>query len=260
MPAKRARIDKLLVDRGLVGSRERARRLVMAGDVWVAERRVDKPGTLVPAEAPVEVRGSDIPFVSRGGLKLDAALDHWHIEVQGAVAVDIGASTGGFTDCLLQRGARQVFAIDVGYGQFAWKLRQDPRVRLFERVNIRDVDPSILPAPADLAVVDVSFISLRLVLPQVIRLVHPQGTILALVKPQFEVGKGEVGKGGVVRDPTQQQAVVAHIREFGTSLELACHGDFPSPVPGPKGNREFFLYFTCGPPLAVINDAVNQPS
>ncbi len=260
MPAKRARIDKLLVDRGLVGSRERARRLVMAGDVWVAERRVDKPGTLVPAEAPVEVRGSDLPFVSRGGLKLDAALSHWHIDVHGAIAVDIGASTGGFTDCLLQRGARQVFAIDVGYGQFAWKLRQDPRVRLFERVNIRDVDPSILPAPVDVAVVDVSFISLRLVLPQVIRLVRPQGTILALVKPQFEVGKGEVGKGGVVRDPAQHQAVVARIREFGTSLGLACHGDFPSPLPGPKGNREFFLYFTCGPSPGAPNEAVSQPS
>ena len=248
MPAKRARIDKLLVERGLVGSRERARRLVMSGDVWAAEQRVDKPGTLVPIEAPLEVRGSDLPFVSRGGLKLDAALSHWQIDVHEAVAIDIGASTGGFTDCLLQRGARQVFAIDVGYGQIAWKLRQDHRVRLFERVNIRDLDPRLVPGPVDLAVIDVSFISLRLVLPHAMPLVRPQGTIVALVKPQFEVGKGEVGKGGVVRDPEQHRAAVASIRAFGTSLGLTCHGECPSPVAGMKGNREFFLHFTCGLP------------
>lgn len=244
MPAKRSRIDKLLVERGLVGSRERARGLVMSGAVWVGEHRIDKPGTLVRTEAPVEVRGADIPFVSRGGLKLDAALTHWAIDVRGLVAVDVGASTGGFTDCLLQRGARRVYAIDVGYGQFAWKLRHDARVELFERANIRNFDPRLVSQLADLAVVDVSFISLRLVLPVVIKLVRPQGTILALVKPQFEVGKGEIGKGGVVRNPEQHKFAVEAIQTFGNCLRLTCHGDFLSPVPGPKGNREFFLYFT----------------
>jgi 23S rRNA (cytidine1920-2'-O)/16S rRNA (cytidine1409-2'-O)-methyltransferase len=185
-----------------------------------------------------------MPFVSRGGLKLDAALTHWAIDVGGLAAVDVGASTGGFTDCLLQRGARRVYAIDVGYGQFAWKLRQDQRVQLFERANIRDFDPRLLSHPADVAVVDVSFISLRLVLPVVIKLVRPHGIILALVKPQFEVGRGNVGKGGVVRNPEQRQAAVDAVQKFGSSLGLTCHGAFLSPVPGPKGNREFFVYFT----------------
>jgi 23S rRNA (cytidine1920-2'-O)/16S rRNA (cytidine1409-2'-O)-methyltransferase len=246
MPAKRARVDKLLVERGLVSSRERARRLVMAGAVWVADQRIDKPGTLVPVEAPLELRGADIPFVSRGGVKLDAALTHWNIDVRGTVAIDVGASTGGFTDCLLQRGAQRVSAIDVGYGQFAWKLRQHPRVELFERCNIRDFATHRLARPADLAVIDVSFISLRLVLPGVVALVRPHGTILALVKPQFEVGKGEVGKGGVVRDPEQHRAAVAAIRAAGVSVGLICHGEYASPLPGSKGNREFFVYFTVG--------------
>ncbi|HXQ23762.1 MAG TPA: TlyA family RNA methyltransferase [Candidatus Acidoferrales bacterium] len=253
MPAPRARIDKVLVDRGLAGSRDRARRLIMAGEVWIGAQRVDKPGTLVGIDAPIEVRGSDIPFVSRGGLKLQAALEHWHIDVRDLVAVDIGASAGGFTDCLLQRGARHVYAIDVGYGQFAWTLRQDPRVTLIERTNVRSFDPSRLPEAADVAVIDVSFISLRLVLPTAIKLVRPNGVILPLVKPQFEVGKGEVGKGGVVRDPAQQQAAVDAIRSFAPSLGLACRGDYLCPVPGPKGNREFFLYFVA-PPSSDFND------
>jgi 23S rRNA (cytidine1920-2'-O)/16S rRNA (cytidine1409-2'-O)-methyltransferase len=244
MRPKHARIDKLLVDRGLVGSRDRARRLVMSGAVWIADRRVDKPGAVVPVDAALVVRGADMPFVSRGGLKLDGALSHWEIDVRGLVAVDIGASTGGFTDCLLQRGARHVFAIDVGYGQFAWKLRQDRRVTLFERANIRSFAPAQLPQLADLAVIDVSFISLRLVLPVAIGLVRPDGTILALVKPQFEVGKGEVGKGGVVRDPTQRLAIIAAVRTFGIGLGLSCGGDYPSPILGPQGNQECFLYFT----------------
>jgi 23S rRNA (cytidine1920-2'-O)/16S rRNA (cytidine1409-2'-O)-methyltransferase len=246
MPAKRVRVDKLLVDRGLVGSLDRARRLVMSGDVWLGDQRILKPSDLVGIDAALEVRGADIPFVSRGGVKLQGALDHWNIDVHGLVAVDIGASTGGFTDCLLQRGARHVFAIDVGYGQFAWKLRQDARVTLFERANIRAFEPSRLPESVDLAAIDVSFISLRLVLPTAIRLLRSQGRILALVKPQFEVGKGEVGKGGVVRDPTQHESVVQEIKDFGESLGLSCHGVSPSPIEGPKGNREFFLYFTVG--------------
>jgi len=240
----RARLDKLLVDRGFVGSRERARRLIMSGEVWVHDQRVDKPGALVPVDAELELRGADIPFVSRGGLKLDAALAHWNIEVQGVVAVDVGASTGGFTDCLLQRGARHVFAIDVGYGQFAWALRQDPRVTLFERANIRKFDPERLPQRAGLAVIDVSFISLRLVLPTVLRLVEPDAIILPLVKPQFEAGRTQVGKGGVVRDPEVRRAAVEAAKGYGADLSLACRGDFPSPILGPKGNQEFFLYFS----------------
>jgi 23S rRNA (cytidine1920-2'-O)/16S rRNA (cytidine1409-2'-O)-methyltransferase len=240
---KSARLDKLLVDRGLVASRERARRLVMAGAVWVGDHRIDKAGVLVPVDASVEVRGADIPFVSRGGLKLDAALTHWNIEVQGVVAVDVGASTGGFTDCLLQRGARHVYAIDVGYGQFAWSLRQDPRVTLFERANIRSFEPAKLPERAGVVVIDVSFISLRLVLPGVLRLAHPGATILPLVKPQFEAGRAQVGKGGVVRDPEIQRAVVEAVKGYGADLGLACLEDFPSPILGPKGNQEFFLHF-----------------
>lgn len=244
MPAKRERLDKLLVERGLVGSRERARRLIMSGEVWVAGQRVDKPGALVPVDSTPEVRGADIPFVSRGGLKLDAALTHWNIDVRGLVAVDVGASTGGFTDCLLQRGARHVFAIDVGYGQFAWALRQDPHVTLFERANIRAFDPAKLPELTELAVIDVSFISLRLVLPAVIKLVVPGAIILPLVKPQFEVGRAEVGKGGVVRDPKLQESAVDTVKDCGQALGLTYLGDCPSPIKGPKGNQEFLLYFT----------------
>ena len=242
MTTKRARLDKLLVDRGFVGSRERARRLIMSGEVWMRDQRVDKPGALLPIDAELEVRGADIPFVSRGGLKLDAALTYWNIDVRGAVAVDVGASTGGFTDCLLQRGARHVFAIDVGYGQFAWRLRQDPRVTLFERTNIRNFDPEGLVERAGLAVIDVSFISLRLVLPAVLRLVDPGAIILPLVKPQFEAGRAHVGKGGVVRDPGVQRAAVEAVKGYGAALGLISIGDFPSPILGPKGNQEFFLY------------------
>jgi 23S rRNA (cytidine1920-2'-O)/16S rRNA (cytidine1409-2'-O)-methyltransferase len=243
---QRARLDKLLVDRGLAGSRERARGLIMSGEVWVHDQRVDKPGALVATDAEVELRGADIPFVSRGGVKIEAALGHWQIDVRGLVAVDVGASTGGFTDCLLQRGARHVFAIDVGYGQFAWTLRQDPRVTLFERANIREFAPERLPKLAALAVIDVSFISLRLVLPAVLRLVEPGAIILPLVKPQFEVGRGQVGKGGVVRDPEVQRAAVEVVKGYGAALGLIFRGDFPSPIPGPKGNQEFFVYFTYG--------------
>ena len=244
MPPKRIRADKLLVERGLVSSRERARRLIMAGEVWADSQRVHRPDALLAEESGLEIRGTDIPFVSRGGLKLDGALAHWNIDVRGLVAVDIGASTGGFTDCLLQRGARRVFAIDVGYGQFAWKLRHDSRVELFERTNIRAFDPTLLTEAADLVVIDVSFISLRLVLPVALKLIRPVATLLPLVKPQFEVGKGEVGKGGVVRDPAQQRAAVDAICACGLALGLAFRGEYPSPILGPKGNQEFFLYFT----------------
>jgi len=238
----RVRIDKLLVDRGLVGSRDRATRLVLAGEVWLGDRCIDKAGALVPSDAPIEIRGQDIPYVSRGGLKLAAALDHWSIDVRGRIALDIGASTGGFTDCLLQRDASQVIAIDVGYGQFAWKLRQDPRVVLFERTNIRTFTPERLSDSPSIAVVDVSFISLRLVLPSIVNLLARGAILLPMVKPQFEVGKGQVGKGGVVREETVRLAAVESVRTFAIESGLLCHGELISPVPGPKGNREYFLY------------------
>jgi 23S rRNA (cytidine1920-2'-O)/16S rRNA (cytidine1409-2'-O)-methyltransferase len=238
---KRERLDKLLVDRGTVASRERARRLVMAGAVRVGDQVIDKPSALVAIDAPIVVSGDDIPFVSRGGLKLAGALDAFETPVAGRVVLDVGASTGGFTDCVLQRGARAVIAIDVGYGQFAWTLRNDPRVTLLERTNIRQLDTAVLPAMPELAVIDVSFISLRLVLPTVVGVLAAAGDIVALVKPQFEVGKGQVGSGGVVRDPALHASSVASVRQCGLDLGLSVVGECESPLQGPKGNREFFL-------------------
>lgn len=238
---KRVRLDKLLVDKGQAASRDRAQRLIMAGAVRVNGQVVDKPGTSIDANVPVEVADADIPFVSRGGLKLEAALSHFGVPVADRVVLDIGASTGGFTDCVLQRGARAVIAIDVGYGQFDWTLRQDPRVVLLERCNVRFLDAKDLPLVPTLVVIDVSFISLTLVLPKVVSLV-PHGEVLPLVKPQFEVGKGQVGKGGVVRDAQLRAAAVDTVRTYAESLGLECKGAFESPVPGPKGNLETFLY------------------
>lgn len=242
-PPTRERIDKLLVDRGTVASRERARRLIMSGAVRVADQVVDKPGTLVRTDASIRVTEQDLPFVSRGGVKLEAALDRFGTQVAGRTVLDVGASTGGFTDCVLRRGAAHVVAIDVGYGQFAWPLRRDARVTLCERTNIRHLARERLPVSPDLAVLDASFISLRLVLPKVVELLAPRGEILALVKPQFEVGKGLVGKGGVVRDPKLHEQAVATVRAAGQALGLECVGRCESPILGPKGNREFFLAF-----------------
>lgn len=240
---QRARLDRLLVERQCVASRERARRLIMAGLVRVDGRPVQKPGTLVATDCRIELVESETRFASRGGIKLDSALDHFGVVVRDAVVLDVGASTGGFTDCVLRRGARAVIAVDVGYGQFAWSLRNDPRVTLLERTNIRYLDKSRLPYLPNLAVIDVSFISLRLVLPKVVELLAPGGEIVALVKPQFEVGKGRVGKGGVVREEDLQRGAVEAIRACGEDLGLCCLGESESPIRGPKGNREFFLYF-----------------
>ena len=238
---RRERLDKRLVDEGHAASRERARALVMAGAVRVGDRMVDKPGALVDAAAPLTVTGADIPYVSRGGVKLAGALAALQLDVAGRLVLDVGASTGGFTDCVLQRGARAVIAVDVGYGQLAWSLRQDPRVTLIERCNIRHLAPERLPATPDLAVVDVSFISLELVLPKVLALLAPGATIVALVKPQFEVGKGQVGGGGVVRDPALHAAARGRVRACAEALGLTVLGECESPIQGPKGNREFFL-------------------
>jgi 23S rRNA (cytidine1920-2'-O)/16S rRNA (cytidine1409-2'-O)-methyltransferase len=239
MVAERRRLDQVLVERGLVSSRERAQAMVRAGLVRVGGTLTDRPNQLVGADQAIEVAGAT-EYVSRGGEKLAAALDAFGIDPRGRHCLDVGASTGGFTDVLLQRGAQRVIAVDVGYGQLAWSLRQDARVTVMERVNIRHLDQ--LPEPADLAVIDVSFISLRLVLPRVRELLSPPGEVVALVKPQFEVGKGAVGKGGVVRDPEQHHQVLDELRGFAGEIGYEVAGQIPSPVLGAKGNREFLLY------------------
>jgi len=236
------RLDVLLVDRGLVASRERARALILAGAVLVNEEPVDKAGALIAEEAAVRIRGEDHPYVSRGGVKLKGALDALNIRVDGFSALDVGASTGGFTDCLLQQGARKVYAVDVGYGQIAWKLRNDPRVVLFERTNIRHFQGVGVEEPVDIATIDTSFISLRHVIPSVLRFVKDGGMILALVKPQFEVGRGEVGKKGVVRDPAVHLRVVGELAAFFVEQGLSVRGTCESPLTGPEGNKEFFIW------------------
>jgi len=241
---KKERLDKLLVSRGLVQSRERARALILAGKVVVGDHAVDKAGAQVAGDAELRLKGEDIPFVSRGGMKLAAGLDAFALDVTGQVAIDVGASTGGFTDCLLQRGAARVYAVDVGYGQLAWSLREDPRVINLERTNIRELTPGQLPEAPQLAVIDASFISLDKVLPATLALLAPAATVVALIKPQFEVGRGEVGKGGVVRDPAQHQRVVAQVRELAATLGCRVIGVTDSPLLGPKGNREFLIVLT----------------
>jgi 23S rRNA (cytidine1920-2'-O)/16S rRNA (cytidine1409-2'-O)-methyltransferase len=240
------RLDRLLVERGLAPSRDRAQRLVMAGEVLVDERVVSKPGTDVRADAAVRVRTAPSSYVSRGGEKLAAALDVFGLDVAGRVVLDVGASTGGFTDVCLRRGARRVVAVDVGYGQLAWALRQDPRVTVLERQNARFLRPDLLPETPDLAVIDVSFISLALVLPSVAAVLAPAGEVVALVKPQFEAGKGEVGKGGVVRDPAKRAEAVRRVRATAEALGFTIAGEAESVLPGPKGNRETFLWGVRG--------------
>jgi len=238
---ERERLDVLLFGRGLAASRQDAQAMIMAAGVLVDGKKVDKPGSKVPIDAKLELLSVPRPFASRGGLKLDGALEAWRLDVAGKVCLDVGISTGGFTDCLLQRGAVRVYGIDVGYGQLDWRLRRDSRVILFERENIRTFDPARIPVPVDLAVVDVSFISLGMVIPCIVPMLKPGGEIIALVKPQFEVGKGEVGKGGVVRDPAKQKETVEKVKGFMASSGFAFIAETESPVQGPKGNREFFL-------------------
>jgi len=235
----RVRIDRLLVDKGLVESREKAARHILAGDVFVDGERVDKAGALVASAAEVELKGK-APFVSRGGEKLIHAIDHFQIKVPGRVCLDVGASTGGFTDCLLQRGARGVIAVDVGHGQLDAKLRGDPRVRVLERTNARHLEASQLGGPVELATLDLSFISLRLVLPR-LREIAPGADVLALVKPNFEVGRERVGKGGVVRDDTVRAEAVSRVQACMEQLGLVPVGALDSPVHGPAGNREILL-------------------
>ncbi len=240
---KRERIDKLMLERGFAESRARAQALVMAGEVLVGEQRIDKASQLVDVGLPIRLKGDGLRYVSRGALKLEGALDTFGIDPKGMRCVDLGASTGGFTDLLLQRGADAVWAVDVGYGQIHEKLRQDPRVHLFERQNARHVTLEALKAaPFDLAVMDLSFISLALVLPAACELVAPGAQLVMLVKPQFEVGPQDVGKGGVVRDPAKRQAAIDRIAEVCRSLGLTVEGIVDSPILGPAGNREALLW------------------
>lgn len=238
---RRERLDKLVTDRGLARSRTRAQALIMEGKVLVDGRRKTKPGEMVGISSLIEIRGEDIPYVSRGGLKLEAALDSFSLPVEGKVAMDVGASTGGFTDCLLQRRVKKVYAVDVGYGQLAWKLRQDPRVTVIERTNARYLERERIPDEIDLITLDVSFISLLKVIPPLMKFLRREAYIIALVKPQFEAGRGEVGKGGIVRDEETRKKTLSDVREFLERLGLATVGVMPSPVRGQKGNEEFLL-------------------
>jgi 23S rRNA (cytidine1920-2'-O)/16S rRNA (cytidine1409-2'-O)-methyltransferase len=241
MATKKIRLDKLLFDRGIAATLEKARALILARAVKVNETYPDKAGELVPVDAEIHLKGENNPYVSRGGLKLAGALKEFGLGVEGVVALDVGASTGGFTDCLLQAGTRKVYALDVGYGQLAWKLREDKRVVVIERTNIRYYDGADLYEQIDLAVIDASFISLKIVLPAVLKLIGEKAQILALIKPQFEVAKEEVGKGGVVQNPVIHDRVVQDISGFCESMNLEVQGTCASPVMGPKGNKEFFI-------------------
>jgi 23S rRNA (cytidine1920-2'-O)/16S rRNA (cytidine1409-2'-O)-methyltransferase len=242
----RKRLDRILVERGLAESREKAQALILIGAVEVDGLGVTKAGTPITDDAEIRIReeeaGRALRFVGRGGLKLEAALAHFGIDVSGKVAADIGASTGGFTDCLLRRGATRVYAVDVGYGQLAWSLRLDPRVRVIDRTNIRFLPPDRIPEPVDLATIDVSFISLRKVLANVAELVKPGGVLIALVKPQFEVGKGEVGKGGVVRDAAKRERALGEVIRAAESIGLNLKGAMNSPITGQKGNVEYLIH------------------
>lgn len=262
----RRRLDLVLVEEGLFPSREQARRAILAGEVQVNGRTVSVPGERVPDGAQLVWAGRPPQFVSRGGEKLDHALEAFGIAVNGLTCLDVGASTGGFTDCLLQRGARRVYAVDVGYGQLAWKLRQDPRVVVLERTNIRHLEPEAIPEPIDLATVDVSFISVTLFLHRLRAFLGPEGQVVVLVKPQFEAGRERVGKGGVVRSPQVHRQVIEGVWEAARATGLAAQGLTPSPLLGPAGNREFLLWLraasdpeACPPPDAALIEAVTQP-
>ena len=249
MRVRKSRLDVLLVTRNLAETREKARRLILAGQVEVNGQLLDKPGMRVAANASVQVK-QPLPYVSRGGFKLAAALTDFRVEPTGAVAADFGASTGGFTDCLLQHGAARVYAVDVGYGQLAWRLRRDPRVVVLDRTNVRHLGP--LPEPIDLVTIDVSFISLALVLPAALRVLRPDtGQVIALVKPQFEAGRDRVGKGGVVRDSDTLRSVLDSVRSAAQALDFVVRGLARSPITGPAGNVEFLLH------LALRGEAVD---
>jgi 23S rRNA (cytidine1920-2'-O)/16S rRNA (cytidine1409-2'-O)-methyltransferase len=241
MALRKSRLDLMLVKRGLVRSRDRAQAMILSGKVTVNNHIVNKAGTLVLPEDDIALKGQDHPYVSRGGLKLEKALQILDVDIAGFVCLDVGASTGGFTDCLLQHGVGRVYAVDVGYGQLAWKLRQDPRVVVIERKNIRRLAFEALSQRVDLVTIDVSFISLKKVVPEIMKFMKKDARILALIKPQFEVGRQNVGKKGVVRDPALHVAVIEELIEFFIKMKLIHEFVIPSPILGPKGNKEFFI-------------------
>ena len=240
-PQKKQRLDQLLVDRGLAESRTRAQALVLSGNVFAGDRRLDKPGTSVAADVELRVKGRDHPWVSRGGLKLAHALEDFGLSPEGAVCIDVGASTGGFTHVLLENGAARVYAVDVGHGQLAWSLRNDERVVVLERTNARHLTAEHIPEPVDWIVCDASFIGLATVLPAALALARPGGRLVTLIKPQFEAGRENVGKGGVVRDPEVHAAVCARVKEWVEAQGWQVHGIVESPITGPEGNVEFLL-------------------
>ncbi len=243
---EKKRLDFFVVEKGLIESRQRAQAMIMAGKVMVNDQLIDKPGRQVSSTDKVSIIGKDFLFVSRGGLKLEKALHEFHVNVTGSTCLDVGASTGGFTDCLLQNGAEHVYAVDVGYGQLAWKLRTDPRVTVIERTNIRHMTVDKIPSPVDLVTIDVSFISLQIVVPVVLKFLKTGASIIALIKPQFEVGKNQVGKGGVVKNPEHHQAVIESLSAFFVHTGLDIQSLTTSPIKGPKGNIEFLIHMkTC---------------
>jgi 23S rRNA (cytidine1920-2'-O)/16S rRNA (cytidine1409-2'-O)-methyltransferase len=240
MPKKKLRLDQLLVGRGMFPSREQARRAILAGEISVATRVADKPSELLDDQTEIEVKPTR-KYVSRGALKLESALDYFHVDVGGKTALDIGASTGGFTDCMLQRGAEKVYAVDVGYGQLDWKLRNDPRVIVLEKTNARFLTRDLVHELVDICVIDVSFISLALILPKALALLKPDAVLVALIKPQFELQRSEVGKGGIVRDPRLHQKAQDKIVAFVAELGHVVGGIAPSALKGADGNQEFFV-------------------
>jgi 23S rRNA (cytidine1920-2'-O)/16S rRNA (cytidine1409-2'-O)-methyltransferase len=244
--ASKTRLDLFVVQKGLATSRQRAQSMIMAGKVMVNDQLIDKPGRQISADDKISIIGKEPPFVSRGGIKLEQALHEFQVDVSGWTCLDVGASTGGFTDCLLQHGAEHVYAVDVGYGQLAWKLRTDPRVTVIERTNIRNLNKDKIPSPVDLVTIDVSFISLKIVVPAVMKFLKADASIIALIKPQFEIGKGKVGKGGVVRNPDHHQEVIENLTAFFTKADLEIQSLSSSPIKGPKGNIEFLIHMkTC---------------
>ncbi len=252
--AEKIRLDVLLTEKGLVESREKAKALIMAGQVYIDNQKCDKAGMQVTADTAVEIRGETLKYVSRGGLKLEKAMQEFPIMLEGKVAMDIGASTGGFTDCMLQNGAKHVFAVDVGYGQFAWKLRNDERVTNMERTNIRYVTREDIGCELDFASVDVSFISLRLVLPVAYQLLGENGEVAALIKPQFEAGREQVGKHGVVRDIKVHYSVVKTVLDFARETGFNVGGLSFSPIKGPEGNIEYLAYLCKHETEADVTD------
>ena len=243
---KKIRLDQLLVDKGLAPSREKAKAVIMAGDVFVDGQRQDKPGMAVDPEKPLEVRGTALPYVSRGGLKLEKALKAFAYDPAGLLCIDCGASTGGFTDVLLQNGAQKVYAVDVGYGQLAWSLRNDERVVNMERTNVRYLTPELIPETLDLAVMDLAFISIKLVLPAVAALLKEDGDVLSLIKPQFEAGREKVGKKGVVRDQAVHREVLESCLAFARTAGFTVMGLDYSPIRGPEGNIEYLAWLKKG--------------